>query len=278
MKQFYAALTRALRIYADRQAPRSAAALSYYLTMTFFPLVIFLYALFGQSYTMAMKVLEYLKQFLTPSTVEMLRGYIRHVADSSPEGILLAAGMMLLAPASAALRTMESTIAEMQGGRRFRLVTDVLLSLVLAIALVAVLYFAIVVMLTGRDILNRAAGLFPGLRSVAWAAWSRYLLLAGIALLSIWALFAFFRRRDDHYRVLPGAALSTCAVVVMSRIFSAFISASTRYSLVYGSLTSLILLMFWLFMTCQMLFLGAAFNIGLRDAAGGVSLNDAEVP
>lgn len=278
MKQFYAALTRALRIYADRQAPRSAAALSYYLTMTFFPLVIFLYALFGQSYTMAMKVLEYLKQFLTPSTVEMLRGYIRHVADSSPEGILLAAGMMLLAPASAALRTMESTIAEMQGGRRFRLVTDVLLSLVLAITLVAVLYFAIVVMLTGRDILNRAAGLFPGLRSVAWAVWPRYLLLAGIALLSIWALFAFFRRRDDRYRVLPGAALSTCAVVVMSRIFSAFISASTRYSLVYGSLTSLILLMFWLFMTCQMLFLGAAFNIGLRDAAGGVSLNDAEVP
>ena len=46
----------------------------------------------------------------------------------------------------------------------------------------------------------------------------------------------------------------------MSGIFSAFIAVSTRYPLVYGSLASIILLMFWLFLCCQIIYTGAALN------------------
>ena len=57
-------------------------------------------------------------------------------------------------------------------------------------------------------------------------------------------------------------------MVVMSYVFSAFITASARYSLVYGSLASLILLMFWLYLCCQIIYLGAALNIAIRDVCG----------
>jgi len=51
----------------------------------------------------------------------------------------------------------------------------------------------------------------------------------------------------------------------MSFVFSVFIGASAKYPLVYGSLASVILLMFWLHLCCQIIFIGAAFNIALRN-------------
>ena len=51
----------------------------------------------------------------------------------------------------------------------------------------------------------------------------------------------------------------------VSVAFSAFIGASARYPLVYGSLASVILLMLWLYTCCMMIFCGAALNVALRD-------------
>ena len=55
----------------------------------------------------------------------------------------------------------------------------------------------------------------------------------------------------------------------MSWVFSVFIAVSARYPLVYGSLASLVLLMFWLFLCCQIIFLGAALNVAVRDENRG---------
>ena len=51
----------------------------------------------------------------------------------------------------------------------------------------------------------------------------------------------------------------------MSLIFSGFIAVSTRYSLVYGSLASVILLMYWIYLICRVIYIGAALNVSLRD-------------
>ena len=66
-------------IYMEKMVPRAAAALSYYLTMTIFPLIICLYALFGQNYEVAMNLINYLEQFLTPSASELIRSFLLHL-------------------------------------------------------------------------------------------------------------------------------------------------------------------------------------------------------
>ena len=43
-------------------------------------------------------------------------------------------------------------------------------------------------------------------------------------------------------------------------IFSWFIGMSTRYSLVYGSITSVVILMIWLYLCGNILILGNVFN------------------
>ena len=50
------------------------------------------------------------------------------------------------------------------------------------------------------------------------------------------------------------------ALVVASGLFSWFIGLSSRYSLVYGSLVSLIILLIWLYFCGQILFLCVVFT------------------
>ena len=94
-------------IYMEKMVPRAAAALSYYLTMTIFPLIICLYALFGQNYEVAMNLINYLEQFLTPSASELIRSFLLHVAGTGGRTVLVAAITMLVLSASSAVRVLQ---------------------------------------------------------------------------------------------------------------------------------------------------------------------------
>ena len=254
-----------INLYFGKMMPRASAALSYYLTMTIFPLIICLYAMFGQNYQAAMNVFKYTEHFLTPSAADLFKSYLLQVANNSGRAVLVAAVTTLFLSASAAIRVLINTICELQGAHRFRAITDFLFSFLLAFALVFAVYFSIVVMLTGRLFLNwLAATFFIDVAESSWV-WARFLLLGTIILLLLWGVFGFARPRDDRYHVLPGAAVATLGIVVMSTLFSSLIASSTRYSLVYGSLASLILLMVWLYIMCQIIFAGATLNIVIRD-------------
>ena len=254
-----------LGIYASRKVPRASAAMSYHLTMTVFPMIICLYAMFGQNYDAAMRVFNYIEQFLTPAAADLIRSFLIHVAGSGGSAVLVAAVTILFTSASAAVRVLEGTIGEMQGGDRFKALADFVISLVLAVALVLAVYLAFIVMVFSRGLLDWIEAAFKV--TLAGSSWLglRFLLLGGVALLLLWGAFGFARRREDRYRVLPGAAFATAGIVVMSSAFSNLIASSARYSLVYGSLASLILLMLWLYLISQTIFIGAALNIALRD-------------
>ena len=252
-------------IYLNKMVPRASAALSYYLTMTIFPLIICLYALFGQNYQVAMNVFNYLEQFLTPSAGELIKSFLLHVAGTGGHAVLIAAITMLVVSASAAVRVLQGTIGEMQGGHRFRAMTDYFISFALAVALLLAVYLSMVVLLTGRRFLDWVQRSFSVNVADSWWLSARFTLLGGVAFLLFWGIFGFTRPRNDKYLVLPGAVLATVGVVLMSTLFSRLIASSARYSLVYGSLASLILMMLWLYLICQAIFVGAALNIALRD-------------
>ena len=238
------------------------------MTMTFFPLIICLYSLLGKNYLRIMEALNFISQFISADTTNMLRSFMTHVAITENSGMFVAGLTVLMSSASAGVRSMQSTIGELQGGERYRGLAGFLFSLVLSLVFVAAIYFAILVLFSGRSILDRINALLPFVDLGASWEWVRFLLLAGIILGIDWAVFAVSKRREDRYRTFPGAVLATLGMVVMSSVFSIFISVSTRYSLVYGSLASMILLMFWLYLCCQIIYVGAALNIAIRDVYG----------
>ena len=257
-----------LRLYLDKQIPRSAAAMSYYLTMSLFPLLICLYTLLGSSYGRMLQLLDLVDRFLSPEATRYVKSFLLYVAESPSRAMLLAGLTLLLTSASAAMRVMRQGMREIRGGvPAGKGLRDWLASLVFSLVFLAALYFGILVLLTGQTFLELVERVLPGLHISDYWRILRFPVLGCLVFLALWGMYAVSDKRKGRSKA-PGALAGTAGVVLMSGVFSQFIAVSTRYPLVYGSLASIILLMFWLFLCSQVIFLGAAVNESLAAARG----------
>ncbi len=62
---------------------------------------------------------------------------------------------------------------------------------------------------------------------------------------------------------LPGTIFATAGWLIFSRVFSFYIAHFWRRSYIYGSLTAVILLILWLYVIINLLFIGAGLNAEL---------------
>ena len=270
MKKLIYLIKRIVHYYNVKQIPLASAALCYYMMMTVFPLIICLYTLLGQNYDQAIRILEFMEGLLSADTLDTVRSFLAYVANNHSMAMAIAGLTVMLTSASAAVRSMQVTIGRMQGGLRYSGITGFLFSVLYSVVFLAATWFAILVMFSSRKILKLIRKWLPlAMIDVNWVDvnWHeiKYLLLALIMFLLLWGIYRFARKKGIRYYTWPGAIFATFGIVAMSLIFSGFIAVSARYSLVYGSLASVILLMYWIYLICQVIYIGAALNVSLRD-------------
>lgn len=254
-----------IRIYTDTQVTIASAALSYYFTMTFFPLIICLYTMLGNSYDQAMRIVQFLKSFASEEAIDLISDFLVYVASNNSPAMMVAGLVVLVTSASAASRSIQTTIGRMQGGVKFKAFMYFAFSILFSLVFLAAIYFAMLVMLTGRQFITTVNKLLPFIDiSHSWN-WMRFLVMGGIFFVLVWGVYETAKRNCDEYSTFPGTVVTTVALVAESLLFSVFIGRSAKYPLVYGSLASLILLMLWLYSCCLIIYVGAAVNIVLRD-------------
>ena len=64
---------------------------------------------------------------------------------------------------------------------------------------------------------------------------------------------------------LMGAAFSAVGWMIVSWIFSVYLNIFKGFSSMYGSLTTIVLIMLWLYFCMYILLLGGEVNVILRD-------------
>ena len=265
MKRQLNIIERIAEIYAEKRIPRASAALSYYLTMTFFPLIICLYTMLGSSYDRVVLMLDFIRGFISAETSGYVEDFLRYVAENNNKAMMFGSLAILVTSSSAAIRSLQATIGEMQGQQRFQGLLGFAFSIVFSLLFLAAVYFGVLVMLTGGELIDLLNSYLPLIDiSDSWS-YLRFILLGGIEFAVVWGVYWVSVNRDDVYPTWPGAIAPSVMLVAVSMAFSKFIGASTKYPLVYGSLASVILLMLWLYTCCIVILCGAAYNVALRD-------------
>ncbi|MGI5963556.1 MAG: YihY/virulence factor BrkB family protein [Lawsonibacter sp.] len=249
---------------------RSAAALSYFLVLTLFPLLVCVNYFIGLFHMDLEQALLTLHQVLPTEALSVLEDYLMYIAGIQSPALLWASLFTILVSASAGLRTLFFTmdvLFQVKQTRRFRrTVSSVILS---ALFLVTV-YLSVVVIFTGdwffsvleQNLPQAIRALFPlGSLARLWL-WLRYLLLFCFVLLLVLAVYRVGMPRNGLPRgtLRLSALLTAAAMVGCSVMFSWFIDMSSRYALVYGSLASLIVLLVWLYFCGNILLLGAVIS------------------
>ena len=254
-------------------APRAAAALSYFLILTLFPLLVCVNYFIGLFHLDLENLLLSLDQFLPADVLAVMTDYLGYVSGKQSPALLLASLVTILISASAGLRTLLAAMDGLHGVKNTHAVRRVVLSVALSALFLLTIYLSVVVIFTGEwffwlleeRLPRRIAELIPPLSGL-WR-WMRYLLLFCFVLLLVLIVYRAGTPRDAMGRrvVVLASLLAALAIVAASALFSWFIGMSSRYALVYGSLASLIILLVWLYLCGNILLLGAVIGRVLED-------------
>lgn len=86
--------------------------------------------------------------------------------------------------------------------------------------------------------------------------------LMGFSLL----LYKFLPNRKDWFRKqIPGSIFTAVGWLIISWVFSVYLDVFKGFSNMYGSLTTIVLIMLWLYFCMYCILLGAELNIYLRE-------------
>ena len=260
-----------VQTYGRLGVSRAAASLAYFLILTLFPLLVCVNFFIGLLELDPEAVFSALDPLLPRESLSIILEYLTYVSgipQSQSTPLLLASLFTILLSASAGLRTLLKTMDELYQVRHVSSLRRVVVSVALSILFLLTIYLSIVVIFTGDWFFQLLEARLPSplaeliplrLLSQLWG-WLRYLLLFFCVLLLVLAVYRMgtpppLRREKKVLRLT--ALLSAGALVACSVLFSWFIGMSSRYSLVYGSLASLIILLVWLYFCGNILLVGA---------------------
>ena len=273
-----------VQAYGRLGVSRAAASLAYFLILTLFPLLVCVNFFIGLLELDPEAVFSALDPLLPRESLSIILDYLTYVSgipQSQSTPLLLASLFTILLSASAGLRTLLKTMDELYQVRHVSSLRRVVVSVVLSILFLLTIYLSIVVIFTGDWFFQLLEARLPSplaeliplrLLSQLWG-WLRYLLLFFCVLLLVLAVYRMgtpppLRREKKVLRLT--ALLSAGALVACSVLFSWFIGMSSRYSLVYGSLASLIILLVWLYFCGNILLVGAvAGRVWFHRREGG---------
>jgi membrane protein len=250
-----------------------AAALAFRMFFAFIPFLIFVVALLGILRVPGFFewLLDKAQNILSKDAVgqaKLVLGQVRHQA----RGGLLAFGAVVVAVwytsvAVRSLMTALNVVFEVQEDRPARIRYP--LSLLLAIGFALTIAIASALMLVGKPIISTLwvrLGFGEVLASVwVWLRWP-----AAILLLMVAAALTYHVLPNDEepFRFLTsGAVLAVIVWVVASAGLHYYVLNFANYSVMYGALGAVLMLLLYFYVSAAVLLLGAEVNAVIRDAS-----------
>ncbi|MDN3595500.1 YihY/virulence factor BrkB family protein [Zunongwangia endophytica] len=128
------------------------------------------------------------------------------------------------------------------------------------------------VLIVGFPALVHKIGLPEHLENII--SWSRWLILAVLVCIFLCMVYKFApaRKQPALRWVIPGAIFSTLVWLAASYGFSFYVSNFGNYGEVYGSISAVVVLLMWLYITCFIILLGAEINTEIVDHLINVEL------
>jgi membrane protein len=251
----------------------NAAQLSYYFLLALFPLLLFLVTLLGYFAEAGSQIREslisYLATVMPYSAVQLVHATLDEISNAKGGGKLSFGLLAALWAASTGMAAITDTLntayhaKETRPWWKVRLVAIVLtiaLSVLIMIALALILYGGkIAEFLTTRFGLGRATEILGIL--LQW--------LIGLAFLfiSFNLIYRFapnLGRRHRHFS-RPGAAIAVVLWLLISFGFRVYLHFFNSYSVTYGSLGALIVLMLWFYFSGVAILIGGEINSELES-------------
>ena len=254
--------------YRENEIGKRAASLTYYLIFAIFPFLIFVSSLLGFLH-LPMLSLEGREGLLPADVAALLNLTIAHMTEVK-SGAWMTFGLVfsIWFPLRAVRNMMTEISRIYHCGNPKRRTGRVAVMAVLFLVFVPVV---VMVLLIGDGVLE-FVNLFLPLDESFVQFWTNFRFVPVAA--AFWGLICmvYYLAPSEPPKkryILPGAVLSVAAWVIFSVAFSYYVDHMGRYSLLYGSIGTVIAFLVWLNWSNMALLMGAVFNEALRQYETG---------
>ena len=207
------------RIYGGKRLPRTAAALAYLMVLALFPGMICLYDLLALVLSNPGAVMGVLESLVLPQETSTLIGdFLTYVSGNANQTVFIVAFIAMLTSASAIFRTFSAIAEDISGGRRFGAIGGLVVSFVFALAFLLAVFLCILLILSGRHVLDLLDQVAPWLHIGKWWTWLRFVLLFAIILLILRMLYGLTVPRERVGYRWPGALVQIPDRVRLARV------------------------------------------------------------
>ncbi len=257
--------------YGQHNVGKNAAALAYYLLFAIFPLLIFASNLLGLLKLDVYAITQTLSSFLPKDIVGLIESYLDYISHTSGHLLLwFSLVFSIWFPMRAVKGLMDDVrlahhLSKPPNSLKYRL-----RQLIYTVVFLVVIILTLALSTLGEHVLGYIGRLLPentprisGFIPDFW----QYLRFIPMALLMFAALGALYAlsmdKRPPIKQILPGIIAALISWMVVSIGFSFYVENFAHYSLIYGTMGAMIVLLMWLYMTALVLILGAEFNAAL---------------
>ena len=252
-----------LRRYYVHDVARDSAALTYYLLFALFPLLIFVSTLLGILELDIDSITAVLAPLLPSDVVAVVRSYLDYVAANRSRQLLwFSLIFSVWFPMRATSCLLHSLRKAFGLGPPRKMLVNQLGILLFTVWLILTIGLTLLLVTVGRRALEFLSGLIE-LPAGFIDLWSylRFIVLGVVMFLMLTVLYMLARgQRRPLKEVAPGVGISLAAWMVLSLAFSYYVENFANYSVLYGSIATVVVVLLWLYMSGTVLIMGAEYS------------------
>ena len=239
----------------------SAVAFSFF--MALFPFALFILNLipFIPLENFQQDFLQFVEEGVPPNTYDAIALIISDIMNHSHQG-LLSSGFIL------SILLMTNGVNAVLGGfemsahitvtRGFFKQYFIALALSLALSLLLIVTVAAIVI---AEIMIQKINIQGYVADVSVIEWSRFFFIILMILITTSILYKFGTKETSKISFISyGAVFTTILIIISSYIFGVYVEKFARYNELYGSIGTLLVLMFYIWINCMVLLLGFELN------------------
>jgi membrane protein len=255
----------------------SAAQLSYYFLLALFPLLLFLMSLLGYfadaGSQLRNKLITYLATVMPSSAITLVHTTLDEISQTTGGGKISLGILAALWAASNGMGAISDTLNDAYGVKERRSWWKVrLVAIVLTIAVSILIVVALAIVLFGGQIGERVGTHFgfSGIFTIVWKIlqWPIALFFLLLTFDLIYSFAPDVRRRKRKWWTL-GSVAAVVLWLLVSFGFRLYLHFFNSYSVTYGSLGALIVLMLWFYFTGLAILIGGEINSELEQSTKG---------
>lgn len=241
-----------------------SAQCAYYIILSFIPFIILLLTLIQYTSIEQQQLFDILSRLIPSSMSEMVLGVVREVYSKSVGTVSISLIFTLLASDKGLFALVKGlhSVYNFSDNKRKSMIYLKLTSILKTAVFVIIVAIGLIILVFGNSIISTIQenfGLFGNYTFLSQLLTQIVFLL--IAFIVFLCLYKFIPGYKITFRSqIPGAIFGSIALIIISFVFSKFLVIFKGFSITYGSLTALMLIMMWTYACFYDIFLGAEIN------------------